>query len=121
MKADTMNICRIFTGEDNRYHFEDITIPLRDAGEIGKLSKIHSATSIIFRENDADYDFDWHNAPHRQFVILLDGEIEIEIGDGSKRRFKGGDIILAEDITGQGYKSRQLSPQKRRSVFVIFE
>jgi len=113
-----MNICRIFTGADNQSHFEDIAIPLHEKGDIGKLSEIRAVTNIIFRETDADYDHDWHNAPQRQFVILLDGEIEIEIGDGSKRRFKGGDILLAEDTTGQGHKSKHLSPQKRRSIFV---
>lgn len=30
----------------------------------------------------------------------------IECGDGSVRRFRPGDVMLAEDLTGQGHVSR---------------
>jgi hypothetical protein len=29
--------------------------------------------------------------------------MEIGIGDGSKRRFGPGDVLLADDMTGQGH------------------
>jgi hypothetical protein len=40
----------------------------------------------------ADYDWDFHNAPQRQFIILLKGIIEITTSDGESRIFSGGDI-----------------------------
>lgn len=113
-----MNITRIYSDSDGKSYFEDIKIPLRDAGKIGKLSPIQAATGIIFRETDADYDYDWHTAPQRQYIILLDGEIEIEVSDGTKRRFRSGDILLVEDTTGRGHKTRTVNNQPRRSVFV---
>jgi uncharacterized cupin superfamily protein len=43
---------------------------------------------------------------------MLSGEMEVEIGDGSKRRFKAGDVLLAEDTTGQGHITRRFGDYK---------
>ena len=93
-------------------------IDLKDAGEIGKLSNRYSVKEIIFRETGGDYDYDFHNAPERQFIIFLDGEIEIETSLGHLRRFHAGDILLAEDTTGMGHRSRSVDGKLRRSIFV---
>ncbi|GIS37278.1 MAG: hypothetical protein Ct9H90mP9_3080 [Pseudomonadota bacterium] len=43
-----MKITRIYTGEDEQSHFEEIEIPLFDQGDIGRLSEIFSASGVIF-------------------------------------------------------------------------
>jgi hypothetical protein len=48
----------------------------------------------------------------------LSGETEIEIGDGTKRRFGPGDILLADDTSGQGHISRDVGAQPRRFDFI---
>ena len=73
--------------------------------------------SIIFRITNADYDYDWHNAPQKQYIIILKGEVEIEVSTGEKRIFRGGDVLLVEDTEGQGHKSRAISGE-RESIFV---
>lgn len=113
-----MNITRLYTGPDNESHFEDIEIPLKDAGDIGHLSEQLEATGIIFRKTESGYDYDWHNAPQKQYIIMLDGAVDVEIGDGTIRRFSTGDILLAEDTTGRGHKSRAVNNESRLSVFV---
>jgi len=116
-----MKITRLYTGEDGESHFEDLEIPLEDAGEIGRLSETEPATGIIFRETGPEYDYDWHNAPRRQYIIMLDGKVDVEIGDGTVRRFGPGDILLAEDTTGRGHISRAVDGQPRKSVFVTVD
>lgn len=116
-----MKVTRLYTGEDEHSYFEDIEIPLTDAGVIGRLSSKINSTGIIFRETDGDYDYNFHNAPQRQYIILLDGEIEIETSKGEKKKFKGGDILLAEDTTGKGHKSKSIDGKTRRSIFVTLE
>ncbi len=116
-----MKITRLYTGTDNESHFEDIEIPLKDAGDIGRLSEQLDATGIIFRKTDPDYDYDWHNAPRRQYIIMLDGAVDVEIGDGTVRRFKTGDILLVEDVDGRGHKSRAVDNRSRLSVFVTLD
>jgi uncharacterized protein YjlB len=116
-----MKATRIFTTADGTSAFEDFDIPIKDSGEIGKLSEIFRAKGIIFRETDGDYDYQWHNAPERQFVIMLDGEVDITTGDGVTRRFSSGDILLAEDTTGQGHISKAVEGRSRKSLFIVLE
>lgn len=111
-------ITRLYTGPDGESHFEDIEVPLDDRRSIIRQSEPFRATEIIFRETDGNYNYDWHNAPCRQFMIQLEGELEIEIGDGTKRRFGPGDILLAEDITGQGHIARAVNNQPRKAIVV---
>jgi uncharacterized cupin superfamily protein len=73
---------------------------------------------IIFRETDGDYNYTWHNAPCRQFVLMLQGSVEIEVSTGTRRTFYSGDILLVEDTTGRGHVSRAVNGQPRKSVFV---
>lgn len=114
-----MKITRVYATPDGESHFEEIEIPLRDAGEIGRLSEKYPVQHIIFRENAPDYDYDWHHAPQRQYIALLDGEIELEVSDGERRRFRGGDVLLVEDTTGKGHRTRTVNDQPRRSLFIL--
>jgi len=116
-----MKVTRIYTGEDGESHFEDVEIPLVDRGGIGRISTLQGATGVVFRETDADYDFDFHNAPRRQYVINLDAAVEIEVGDGTKRVLGSGEILLAEDTTGRGHRSRAVDGNTRRSIFVTLD
>ena len=117
-----MNILRLYTGDDGESHFEDIEISLIDrGGGIGSISDLEGATGVLFRETGGDYNFGFHNAPRRQYVISLDASVEIEIGDGTKRVLSPGDILLAEDTTGHGHISRSLDGKPRRSVFVTLD
>ena len=62
-----------------------------------------------------------HNAPRRQYVINLDAAVVIEVGDGTKRVLGQGEILLAEDTTGRGHRSRAVDGKPRRSIFVTLD
>ena len=111
-------ITRIYSDAQGDSHFEEVQIPLADAGTIGCLSEILPAKGIQFREVEPTYDYDFHTAPQKQYIILLDGEIEIETSLGDKRIFGAGDVLRVEDTTGKGHKTRNLQPIKRRSIFI---
>lgn len=111
-----MEITRVYTGEDGRSHFEEIDVPLGES-RYGSLSDLYSAEGVIFRETPVGGELDFHNAPRRQFVITLSGVVEIECGDGSKRRLGAGGILLADDTDGQGHITRDLEGP-RRSLFI---
>jgi hypothetical protein len=117
----TMTIVRIYTGADNQSHFEDVQIPLKSTGNIGFISQLMKATGIVFRETGGDYNYDFHTAPRRQYVVNLEGEVEIEVGDGTKRILRSGDILLAEDTTGQGHVSRAVAGKPRKSLFITLD
>ncbi len=116
-----MKVTRLYTGSDGESHFEDIDISL-DGGEGSeRMSELRKATGIIFRETGGSYDVDWHPAPRRQFVINLEGSVELVVGDGTTRIIGPGDILLAEDTVGRGHISRAVNNQPRRSIFVTLD
>jgi quercetin dioxygenase-like cupin family protein len=116
-----IKVVRLYTGPDNQSHFEDIEIPLADAGKTGFLSERFKATGVIFRITTGEYNYDFHPAPRRQYVVNLEGEVEIEVGDGTRRILRAGDILLAEDTTGQGHISRAVAGKPRKSLFITLE
>jgi len=115
---ESFNVVRVFSDDDGESHFEDLSIPLHENGMIGYLSKKYKVDNLIFRKVAPSYDYDFHTAPARQYIILLDGKIEIETSLGEKRSFGAGDVLLVEDTVGKGHKTRNLIPQIRNSIFV---
>ena len=116
-----MKIVRVYSGDDGESHFEDLEIPLKDLGNIGKLSKLQEATGVVFRTTDGSYEYGWHCAPRRQYVINLDAAVELEVGDGTVRRLEPGSVLLAEDLTGRGHISRAVDSKTRTSIFVTLD
>ncbi|GAL84174.1 hypothetical protein Fjoh_4182 [Sporocytophaga myxococcoides] len=112
------SVTKVYSDVNGDSHFEDISIDLKEAGTIGRLSDTYPANGVIFREVEPTYDFDFHTAPQKQYIILIDGEIEIETSLGVKRNFKGGDILLMEDTKGKGHRTRNVTPIKRKSIFI---
>lgn len=80
--------------------------------------KFFPANGVVFREVEPSYDWNFHTAPQKQYIVLLDGEIEIETSLGDKRIFKGGEVLFVEDTTGKWHKTRNLQHTKRKSIFI---
>lgn len=113
-----MKITRIYTDLNGDSQFEVIEIPLLDQGEIGFLSNDINVKSLQFRTVSPDYDYDFHHAPQRQYIVLLDGGVEIETSLGEIRQFPTGEILLVEDTTGKGHRTKNLEKKQRTSIFV---
>ena len=113
-----MHYTRIFADENGDSHFEMVIVPLTDNGIMGSILMPFETKTLIFRVNKADYDWGFHNAPTRQFIVLLDGEIEIATSLGDVRRFKGGEILLVEDTTGAGHSTENIIQYLRKSLFI---
>ena len=96
-----MGTFRMYTGPDGQAHTEPI-----DLAKVPEWTSGLAATQITFREWPVGRFLDWHPAPRRQFVIILSGQLEIGLGDGSKHLFGPGDARLVEDTKGQGHTTR---------------
>ena len=70
-------------------------------------------TRQILGMSPPGYKLDWHCAPRRQYSISLTGTTEIEVGDGTVARLGPGDVVLAEDLTGQGHVTRVVGDEPR--------
>lgn len=113
-----MKVTRVYSDENGDSRFEDIDIELFDNGEIGRLSENINVKSLQFRTVSPDYDYDFHHAPQRQFIVLLDGGVEITTSLGETRQIQTGEILLMEDTTGKGHKTKNLEKRERTSIFI---
>ena len=93
-----MGTYRLYSGDDGQSHIEPI-----DLAQTPDWTNPQDATTIRFSEAAAGRFSDWHVAPRRQYIIVVSGQLEIGLGDGSKHVFGPGDARLVEDITGQGH------------------
>jgi hypothetical protein len=55
---------------------------------------------------------------HDANMLSLSGQVEIGIGDGTVRRLGPGDVMLAEDLTGQGHTTRAVGNEPRLSAAI---
>ena len=102
-----MRITRIYTGDDGRSHFEELEIPTTDVGR-GVDTGVIPTDGVILRDRRGirPMDMDFHNAPRRQLVINIGGSVEVETGDGTVRVITPGEVLFADDVTGEGHKTR---------------
>ena len=97
----TFIVTDMYTGPDGLTHLRNKEI---------KLGELEKAVAIVIGRISANPArlSDWHNAPSwRRYVVPLSGRFEVEVSsDGTIKSFGPGDILLAEDTTGKGHKTR---------------
>src|SRR2546430_16477194 len=113
-----MAIIRIYAGPDGRSHFEDIEPKFVPRGDPSEAAELIPGSGIVVGRFEGKRTNPLHRAPGRYAVFTLSGAVDIEIGDGTVRRLGPGDILIAEDLTGQGHGTREVGPEPRVSVFV---
>ena len=105
-------------GSDGQSHFEEIHPSFTSRGDQSESAELIPGSGIIIRRFEPTRANPWHHAPGRAAVFTLSGAVDIEIGDGTVRRLGPGDILIAEDLTGQGHGTREVGPEPRVSIFV---
>ena len=113
-----MKVTRVYTGDDGESHFEERDISLESGGFSGLRSEPVETKSVMFVETGLDYDLGFHPAPQRQYVVNVSGSVELEVSSGEKRIMGPGSILLAEDTTGRGHKSRAVGDVPRQCLFI---
>jgi quercetin dioxygenase-like cupin family protein len=114
----SIRVIRLFTGDDGQSHFDVGEVEWNKTDALGAISQSEPARTVSFEETAAGSSLDWHNAPHRQYVITLSGRLEFETRAGMRQIVKPGDILLAEDTSGGGHRWRLIDDQPWRRVYV---
>jgi len=113
---------RVYSGSDGKSHIAEMPWAMQPfvdtEGAHGQTTPTQSVSSIAFRVSPPGYVLNWHCAPRRQYSIALSGSAEIEVGDGTVARVGPGDVVLAEDVTGQGHITRVVGDQPRYYAIV---
>jgi quercetin dioxygenase-like cupin family protein len=114
----SIRVIRLFTGDDGQSHFDVGEVEWNKTDALGAISQSEPARTVSFEETAAGSSLDWHNAPHRQYVITLSGRLEFETRAGKRQIVEPGDILLAEDTSGGGHRWRLIDDQPWRRVYV---
>ncbi len=108
-----MRIVRVYADAAGESHFEDLDVPAAPADFAPpappvQLSAVAPAGQYGFMGGPPGWDGDWHPVPRRLLTVYLAGEVDVTVSDGETRRFRPGDVTLAEDTVGRGHRSRVL-------------
>lgn len=109
----------MYSGEDGLTHFKEVELEgKKDNKSFRVSSDLLPATGVFFRETEGEYSNDWHTAPNKTLVVVLEGGLEIVASDGTSRVFKAGDVFLQDDHTGKGHYTKAFDNKPRRTLFI---
>lgn len=81
------------------------------------VTELLPAEQVGFLRLDAGLRMDWHPAPRKQFIMVLEGLVEVIAGDGERRSFAPGTVLLVTDTEGQGHQTNVLGD---RDLFAVW-
>lgn len=101
-------VVRMYANDGGDTTFADLEIPGPEVSSGGDprshaLRDIPATTVTITELLEWRPKLDLHPPPRRQWVIILQGAMEISTTTGERRRFEPGDCLLAEDLHGKGH------------------
>jgi quercetin dioxygenase-like cupin family protein len=107
-----MRAFKLYIGSDNASHVLEGEVALNESTDV---------TSMHFKESPPDSAFDWHVAPHRQYVLTLTGTLEFTTRDDEVFIIRPGDVLVADDTVGSGHKWRLIDEAPWRRCYVVLK
>ena len=101
-------IKRVYTGADGRSTMDEVELPRVSGGDGRSVSTRLYATDVEMGISSPGTFIDWHGVTTPRLLMVVAGEIEIGLGDGTKQTLKPGNIVLVMDMTGRGHTSRMI-------------
>ena len=112
-----MKLIRMFTGSDGRSHLEEQPIDLEPittvAGE-AVLRPLHGQAVVRMATGTMP---DLHPAPRNQYLVVLEGELDVVVAGGDTMPIGPGDVIQVEDTWGEGHILRFRNGCQRYAFF----
>jgi quercetin dioxygenase-like cupin family protein len=105
----------ILMDEQGETHFGAQDIPERELAvgpppnPMGQMSDFGAVTTMSVIAFPAGTEAPAHNAPQPYVCIILSGEGELVTSDGERRRFRAGDLLFCNDLTGKGHVTRAIT------------
>lgn len=113
-----MQVTWVYSGDDGESHFAELEIPTSLDSIGGTFTDWIAVEGLLFRQPAKSFTVDFHCAPRRQFFIQLQGQSEIEVGDGTRRTLGPGEFVLVDDTEGHGHITRSLGAGRVARVSV---
>ena len=105
-----MTCYHLYADEVGETFLSEWVFPITEttAGTVQGLSDIPLVTSGIGGFLGRKPDSGLHEAPRRQFVLVLRGVLEIETSLGHVQGLRPGDLMLADDVGSKGHFGRDV-------------
>ncbi len=117
----------LFTDTDGRAKFRDLRVDLSEGSPAARLSQLTQGSGHQFRMSPVGFRSQFHCTTAPQWLIVLQGAMEIGLQDGTSRIFGAGQCFYSNDTlpTGaefddklHGHNSRQVGDEPLVTVFV---
>ena len=92
----------LFTDTDGRARFRDDPVPLTEGTPITRLSALQASGGCQFRHSPVGFASDFHCTTTPQWLVVLQGSMEIGLQDGSTRVFGPGQCFYSNDTLPAG-------------------
>ena len=105
----------VFSDPKDVTHFREEHLmwePMEGPADLLLATPFLDASKIGFLRIPKGYRADFHPAPSKRFVMVLSGAVEIKVGDGERRRFAAGSVVLVTDTECRGHCTNALDNQE---------
>ncbi|APW38056.1 hypothetical protein RD110_13345 [Rhodoferax koreense] len=117
----------LFTDTDGRARFREDAIELTEGSPQAMLSPLMATGGFQVRHSPVGFRSQFHVSVTPQWVVILSGQMEIGLQDGSSRVFKPGEHFYSVDTLPEGasfdaklhgHWSRQVGDEPLVTMFV---
>ena len=116
LAADTPTVIHywhLYTDAQGVSHFKQEELPfkaapipgLKDPPIMASLPGASSATLLLLKAGQVE---DWHNAPRKQFMFVVQGASQVTASDGTVKEFHAGELVLLDDTKGKGHITKAI-------------
>ena len=122
-----LTVPELFTDVDGRARFRDAAVALDEGTPLTRLSALQASGGCQFRRSPAGFASDFHCTTTPQWLVVLQGRMEIGLQDGSTRVFGPGECFYSNDTLPpgatfdaklHGHRSRLLGDDALVTLFV---
>ncbi len=122
-----LTLPELFTDIDGRARFRDAAVALDEGTPLTRLSALQASGGCQFRRSPAGFASDFHCTTTPQWLVVLQGRMEIGLQDGSTRVFGPGECFYSNDTLPpgatfdaklHGHRSRLLGDDALVTLFV---
>ncbi len=117
----------LYTDTDGRAKFREEEVPLSEGTPQTMLSPVFPSSGYQLRTSPVGFRSQFHCTTAPQWLIVLGGQMEIGLQDGTSRIFKPGDHFYSDDVLPagatfdpavHGHWSRQVGDEPLVTLFV---
>jgi hypothetical protein len=102
MMNEYLNLPLLLTGVDGLAHWQEKPFPLSEGNPSARLSRVLPATALQWRQSPVGFRSDFHVTTTPQWLIVLQGIMEIGLQNGSWRAFHAGQGFYSGDLLPAG-------------------